>query len=433
LRLVALDLVIAVALVAANAFFVATEFALARLRPTQVEEMEREGKPGAKSLRHAVDRIDAYLAACQLGITLASLGLGVVGEAAFHDLLKPVFGDATKIAGFGLASAVAFGIITLLHVVLGELAPKSVAISRTRPTALLVGGPMRAFYLVTKPLVDFFNGLGNLVLKPFGIPPAREAGSAPHSEDELRALLREASEHGTIEAEEQQLGENVLLFGDRRAREVMRPRPQVRWLAADQSVEEAASFALESGLSRLPVCDAERGLDTALGVVHVKDLLGALLEDRRPALSELVRDTPRVSDSVLIDELLRDLRRGRAHVALVVDEHGTTVGLVTVEDIVEEIFGEIEDEFDPEEESPIVRVDGRARIRGDASLRQVGEELGIEIGVHHEATVGGHVVEALGRLPEVGEEVEVYGRRAEVTQVSEGRVGELCVDDDPER
>ena len=423
----AVNLAIAIALVVANGFFVATEFALARLRPTQVEDLEREGAAGAKSLRHAVDHIDAYLAACQLGITLASLGLGVIGEEAFHELLKPVFGDATKIAGFGLASAVAFGIITLLHVVLGELAPKSVAISRTRPTALLVGGPMRAFYFATKPLVDLFNGLGNLVLKPFGIPPARDAGSAPHSEDEIRTLLREASEHGTIEAEEQQLSENVLLFGDRRAREVMRPRPQVRWLPADLSVEEAANIALDSGLSRLPVCDADRGLDEALGVVHVKDLLGALLNEPTPALRDVLREVPRVSDSVLIDELLRNLRRGRAHVALVVDEHGTTVGLVTVEDIVEEIFGEIEDEFDTKEEDPIVRVDGRARVRGDVSLRLVGEELGIAIGDAHEATVGGHLIEALGRLPSVGEEVDLYGRRAEITQVADGRVVELSI------
>jgi CBS domain containing-hemolysin-like protein len=192
----AVELLVAVALVAANGFFVSAEFAIARLRPTQAEEFVRERRPGAKSAKHAVDHIDSYLSACQLGITLASLGLGAVGEPAFHHALEPVFGDNTRFVGFGVASIVAFTIITVLHVVLGELAPKSAAISRTAPVALALAPLMRGFYLMTKPVVDLFNGLGNLVLKPFGIPPASEAGHAPHSEDELRQLLRESRQGG---------------------------------------------------------------------------------------------------------------------------------------------------------------------------------------------------------------------------------------------
>src|SRR5829696_3290858 len=184
----AVNIALAFVLVAANGFFVATEFAIARLRPGQVTKWVRDGRPGAKSVQHAIEHIDAYLAACQLGITVASLGLGAVGEPAFHDLLEPVFGEQTRLVGIGLASAVAFSIITIAHVVLGELAPKSAAIARTGPIALLLAPPMRAFYLATKPVVDLFNAMGNLVLKPFGIPPASEAGHAPHSEDELRQL-----------------------------------------------------------------------------------------------------------------------------------------------------------------------------------------------------------------------------------------------------
>src|SRR5919109_3677622 len=201
----AAELLLAVGLVAANGFFVASEFTIARLRPTQVAEFVRQRRPGARSAQHAVEHIDAYLSACQVGITLASLGLGAVGEPAFHDLLEPLLGDGARIAGFGLASAIAFLVITVLHVVLGELAPKSAAIARTGPLALMLAPPMRAFYLATKPFVDAFNGLGNLVLKPFGIPPASEAGHAPHSEDELRDLLRESREGGLIERDEQQL------------------------------------------------------------------------------------------------------------------------------------------------------------------------------------------------------------------------------------
>jgi magnesium and cobalt exporter, CNNM family len=194
-----LDLLVALALLFANALFVASEFALARLRPTQVAELERERRVGARSLRHAAAHLDAYLAACQLGITIASIGLGVVGETAFEELLAPLLGPEAELAGIALGAALAFALITLLHVVVGELAPKSVAISRTTDTPLRVVPAMRVFYLATKPLVDLFNGLGNLLLRPFGIPPAREVGHAPHSEGELLELLAESREHGLID------------------------------------------------------------------------------------------------------------------------------------------------------------------------------------------------------------------------------------------
>ncbi len=185
------DLILTIALLAANFLFVGTEFAITRLRPTQLKELERKGRPGAKSARHAVEHIDAYLSACQLGITLASVGLGVVGKPYFEHLLHPLVGNAAAAAGFTIAAALGYSVVTLLHVVIGELAPKSLAISRTVPVALIFAPLTRLFYLVTKPVVDLFNGMGNLLLKPFGIPPAREVGHAPHTEDELRELLRE--------------------------------------------------------------------------------------------------------------------------------------------------------------------------------------------------------------------------------------------------
>jgi CBS domain containing-hemolysin-like protein len=196
------QLIAAVALVATNGFFVAAEFALTRLRPTQVAELERSGGRRARPIRHAVEPVDAYLAACQLGITLASLGLGVVGEPAFEALLEPLVGSG---AGIAIAAALAFAVIALLHVVLGELAPKSVAISRTTATILALAARLRLFYLATRPLIDALNALGNLVLSPFGIRPAREAGHAPHSDTELLALLRDSSRHGLIDHEEGRL------------------------------------------------------------------------------------------------------------------------------------------------------------------------------------------------------------------------------------
>ena len=230
----ALRIIGALVLVGLNAFFVATEFAITRVRLSQVVELEKQGKRGAKAARHAVEQIDAYLAACQLGITIASIGLGALAEPAFEHLLEPLLGAFSPSVATAISFIFAFGLVTLLHVVLGELAPKSLAIARTTRTVLFVAPPMRLFYLATKPLVDAFNGLGNLVLRPFGIPPAREVGHAPHTEDELRMLLAQSVREGLIETYEREFAENVLVFGDLRARQVMVPRGDVDYLVVGE-------------------------------------------------------------------------------------------------------------------------------------------------------------------------------------------------------
>ena len=418
----AFGLIAAIALVLANGFFVATEFAITRLRPTQVDEFEVQGRPGAKSVRHAVEHIDAYLAACQLGITVSSIGLGVVGEPVFEGLLHPLLGDVTVFGSIVLAAAFAFALITLLHVVVGELSPKSLAIARTARTSLLVAPPMRIFYLVTKPIVDLFNGLGNLLLKPFGIPPAREAGHAPHSEAEIRSLMRQSHTEGLIEPEDWRLSENVFSFGDMRAREVMMPRPEIDYVTTDADVASTARRAIETGHTRFPLCEPEGGLDAVVGVVHVKDLLSVALRGEETQLSDLAREVGRFSESTLLDEMLREMQRRRQHMALVVDEHGTTIGLVTLEDILEELVGEIEDEFDPAAEEHI-RIDGEvAMVDGSTPVRLLAQELGLEIADQHEATIGGHILELLGRMPEVGEVIELDGYRAEVASVADARI-----------
>jgi CBS domain containing-hemolysin-like protein len=425
-----LGLLAAFALVAANGFFVATEFSLARLRPTQVSDFLRDGVPGAKSTDHAVRHIDSYLAACQLGITLASLGLGVVGKPVFRDLLEPVLGARSEIAGFGVASALAFLTITLLHVVLGELSPKSLAIARTGRTALFLAPPMRLFYLATKPFVDFFNLLGNLVLKPFGVPPAREAGHSPHSEEEIRELLRQSGELGLLESEESALSERALLFGDIRAREVMRPRPEIDFVTTADDTRRVAEVALETGRTRLPLCEPE-GLDACIGVLNAKDLLPLAFGREQVDLRSIARPIARVSESTRVDEVLREMRGKRRHIALVLDEHGTVIGLLTLEDIIEQIIGEIEDEFDVAAEELIVVDDGTMTIDGSAPLRLVAERLGIEIEAPHESTIGGHVVEEVGRVPDEGEIIELYERSFEVCSVDDARVTQLCIRDVP--
>jgi CBS domain containing-hemolysin-like protein len=240
---------------------------------------------------------------------------------------------------------VAFTIITVAHVVLGELAPKSAAISRTGPIALALAPPMRGFYLATRPVVDLFNAMGNLVLRPFGIPPASEAGHAPHSEDELRQLLRESREGGLIQAEESELSEAALTFGDLRAREVMQPRPEIDCVTATDTLAEVIETVLRTGRTRLPLLERAGDLEGALGVINAKDLLPAAL-GRPIDLRARARPLPRVAEGTRVDEVLRDMRRQRRHLALVVDEHGTVLGLLTLEDVLEELVGEIDDEFD---------------------------------------------------------------------------------------
>jgi magnesium and cobalt exporter, CNNM family len=418
----AVQLLIALLLLGANTFFVAVEFSIARLRPTQVGELVRQRKPGARSAKHAVDHIDAYLSACQLGITMASLGLGALGERAFHRLLEPALGDATLLASVGLAAATAFLIITTLHVVVGELSPKSLAIARTAPVALMTAPPMRVFYLATKPLVDTLNAMGNLLLKPFGIPPASEAGHAPHSEDELRELLRESRREGLIERGEQELSEAALIFGDIRAREVMRPRPEIQYVRTTDPPDEVARRALETKHTRLPVC--EDGLDSAVGAINVKDLLPlAIGEDIDVA--ELARPLAHISESTEIDDALRDMRKARQHVGLVHDEHGTVTGLITIEDIIEELVGDIGNEYDDDDDAPIRTDNGRLRIAGTAPARVVAQRLDFELQDHREATIGGYVSEELGRVPSAGETVDVHGIPFEVTDADDTRVTEL--------
>jgi CBS domain containing-hemolysin-like protein len=423
-----LGLGIAVILVAANAFFVGAEFAIARLRHTQVAEYVRQQRPGARSAQHAVEHIDSYLSACQLGITLCSLGLGAVGEQAFRELLTPVFGEETQVVGFGLAAAAAFLIITVSHVVLGELAPKSAAIARTGPIALLLAPPMRVFYLVAKPIVDLLNAMGNLILKPFGIPPVSDIAHTPHSEDELRQLLRESTAGGLIHPDEGRLSEAALVFGDLRAREVMQPRSEIAYVTTADSIERVIETAVRTGRTRLPVVEHDGDLDRAIGVINAKDLLPAAL-GQTIDLRARARQLPRVAEGTRVDDVLHDMRRHRRHLALVVDEHGTVSGLLTIEDIIEELVGEIDDEFDAMTEPNLRREHGRLHIAGSASVRSVAHQLGLNLDAPHETTLSGYIIERLGRVPDAGEIVELGAARVEVLDAGETQITQVAIAD----
>ena len=281
---------------------------------------------------------------------------------------------------------------------------------------------MRMFYVATKPVVEALNWLGNLVLRPFGIPPASESGSQPHSEDELRSLLRESSREGTIGREEQELSEAALIFGDRRAREVMKPRAEIDYVLTTDSPRRIGERVIESGHTRLPLCEPDGGLDAAVGVINAKDLLPVGLQpDRDIDVREIARPIAHVSESARLDRVLRDMRGERRHIALVHDEHGTVVGLITLEDILEEIVGEIRTE------------DGVVLIDGSASARDVADRLGFDLDAHHETTIGGYLSEELGRVPRAGEEIELHGWHFEVRDVEGTLVTELAVVPDRSR
>jgi CBS domain containing-hemolysin-like protein len=415
---------LALALVALNAFFVATEFAIVRVRATRIDEMVAKGVRRAAATKRVLGDLNAYLSACQLGITLASLGLGWVGDGFVH-LLEPLFtglGSSAGIAAHSIAIAAAFVIITFLHVVLGELAPKTMAIERPEVVALLVAWPIRIFNVLLYPFIWGMNSLANLTVRALGLAPVSEE-SAAHSEEELRMILSVSQRSGRLQEAHAELLENALDFTERTVRQIMVPRADIVWLDAHASVEENVREVRESAHTRYPLCDGD--LDHVVGVLHLKDLF---LHATGTDLRQLARQPLFVPEGVPIDRLLRQFQRSRTHLAVVIDEYGGTSGVVSIEDVLEELIGEIQDEFD--EEAPKVQDLGGGRLSVDASLA-AGEipSLGLEESAEEAEveTLGGLVLARLGRIARPGDVVEIGGRKVEVSRVSGRRILRLTV------
>ncbi|CAA9546275.1 MAG: Hemolysins and related proteins containing CBS domains [uncultured Thermoleophilia bacterium] len=414
----ALQIVFALSLVALNGFFVAAEFSLARARLTRLDTAAAEGSRASRRAAEQVRHIDRYLAACQLGITLASLGLGWVGEPAFADVLEPVLTriglaeDAAVVVGF----AIAFAIITTLHVVLGELAPKSLAIQRAEGTARVIARPLEWFRIMFAPLIALFNGAGNATVRLLGVAPASEHELASTPED-LELLIAESSRSGTVSPEEAEMLRGVFHLADRQARDVMTPRPAVVVLAAEMAPDVGLDAALATPHSRFPVLAAE---DTPVGVVHVADLAREVRQGGPRVVGALCREVPVTSESRPLDQLLEQLRHDRTSLSLVLDEYGQLAGVVSVEDIVEEVVGEIQDERDPES---LVqrRGDGVLVAHGLTALDDL-RDHGVQIHDDEVTSVGGLVLDRLGRPAHVGEIVEVHGYRLGVEEVDGTRI-----------
>lgn len=416
--LIALKIAAVLGLVLLNGFFVAAEFAIVKVRETQIETALRKGDKRAKRSQHVVEHLDAYLSATQLGITLASIGLGFLGEPAVATLIEPLLvsmGVTSAAAIHGIAFVVAFAIITFLHIVLGELAPKSLAIQRSLGVTLWATRPLHLFYLIFKPAIWALNGTANAMLRGFGVRPASEAERA-HSEEELRLLLTES--RGTKTRKDLIL--NAMDLRRRLVRQIMVPRPFVVPLSTEDPLQQNFRVAREAGYTRYPL--VKRDLDRIVGMVHFKDLAALAAQASDAPIEVIRRDVLVVPDSVTAEDLLTRFLQRHEHLAVVMDEFGSTVGIVTLEDVLEELVGPIQDEFDSE--SPTVRrVDeGRWIAEGHAALHELDPLIGPLPPNPDVTTVGGYVTAALGRIPQQGERVRVKGFDLVVRGVDRRRV-----------
>jgi CBS domain containing-hemolysin-like protein len=430
LALDCLMLFCALCLVALNGLFVAAEFALVKIRATQVDRLVGEGMTSAALVEEATNKLDAYLSVSQLGITISSLGLGWIGEPAFAHFLQPLLKPLGVPDGsiHVIAFAAAFATITFLHVVFGELAPKSVAIARAEGTALFVAPFMRFFYYLFWPGIVVFNGTANAVVRLFGIPPASETEET-HSEEELRIIIEQSTRRGVLNTSEEHMLEAVFELEDTRAREIMVPRPDVIALPAATRLDELV-LVVAGKYTRYPVFEGN-SQERIVGMVHVKDVLETIKQTRSHqadvSARDLMRDVLIVPENRRIDALLKDLQKQGLQMAVVIDEWGSFEGIVTMEDIVEEIVGEIRDEFD-EEEPHVERVEGGSyTVDGRIPIGTVNEVVGSDFKSEDFDTIGGLVLGQLGCAPEVGDEVHLHGHTLRVEEANGPRVARVSV------
>jgi len=430
-----LSLALAVGLVALNAFFTAAEFALVKVRASRLETLVQRGNLFANSARHVVKHLDTYLSLTQLGITTASLGLGWIGEPAVADLMRPILvplleqiGFASEAAVHSVAFVVAFSAITFVTIVIGELAPKMLAIHRTEAIALAVAIPLRILRLVFLPALWVLNTSSNALLRLAGLDAGLRQEMV-HSEEELRIILAESARFGAVSGPKRRLLEAVFSFSGKTAKEVMIPRAEVVHVSLARTWPENLQLIRSSLHTRYPLCTL--GLDHVIGMVHIKDLFEAGEEVKS---SEDVVDRKRemlfIPESCTIEELQRQFQQRRMHMAVVVDEYGGTAGIVTLEDVLEELVGEIQDEFD--RESPKIQKTAEGQVvDGLVQLSEVNAALGLGLEETEAHTMGGYVTGELGRIARVGDRINVNGRELRVVEMKGRRVAKVLVASGP--
>ena len=418
-------------LVAANGFFVASEFALVRARQSRLEQMRDERKAGASLALEQVDRIDEYLSACQLGITMASLGIGFLGEPAIASLLEePLGGVLSHGVAVAIAIAFAYFITTSLHITVGEQVPKIYSIFHAEGTARRVARPLYLFRAVFKPFIWLLNTASNWMLRLVGVDPRSAEFEEVTSSDDLKLLIVQSAQGGKIDPGEAGMLSGVFHLHEQQARQVMTPIPAVVTVDVSESVETALQRCVDSGHTRLVVTE-NHNTDRIKGIVHANSLVRKLMNEGPDAsIESSVKDALIVPETKPLDDLLADLQRERASMAVVVDEYGRTAGIVTVEDIIEEVVGEIADETDPAVAGIRRLANGDWWVRGHVPITDLAD-YGLDLPVDSEAfnSVGGFVFGELGRLPKRGDMVRVNGYSLRVESVRENRIEAVRIRD----
>jgi magnesium and cobalt exporter, CNNM family len=420
-----LELLAVAALVLLNGFFVAGEYALVTVRRTRMHELEREGNRRARLVLRLTQEPPRFIAAMQLGVTVTSLAIGALGEHALTNAFEPLMATV-------IAVLIALLLLTFFHVVAGELVPKGISLGYSEKTALLVSAPVRAFFFLFKPLIWFLQRSSEITLRALGLEPPGADG-AVYSEAELKMLLERSTVEGELEEEEQEMLYKVFDFADKEAADVMRSRPEVVALSADLPPEECLREVLDSPFTRYPVY--RETPEHIVGVLHLRDLLNALNERgmtergmTEVRVDEILRPPYIVPETKDLAALLREFRRTNQHMAIVVDEYGDMEGIVTLEDVLEELVGEIEDEFDLPDESVERLDDHRILIHGTFPIDDFNEQFATQVPIEDYHTIGGYVFGLLGRAPEPGDELEEDSVRFRVVELEGTRIERLEVE-----
>jgi len=438
--LVLLRIILLVLLVAANAFFVAAEFAMISVRDSRIQQLIEQRRIGARTVQKIQQHLDEFLPAVQFGVTLASLGLGWAGEGTLAAIIQPWLGNVpyAGVYAHGIAAALAFILITYLLVILGELVPKSLALERAERVALAVAGPMDVFMTLAHPFLVLMNKSANLVLRGFGSRLRREGGG--HTPEELKLIVTASRRVGLLPEAEEDMIHNALELGNLAVREIMVPRHSIFSLPSDMPLEEAMAKVVEEQHSRVPVYDSEKGRENIIGLLYSKDLsrvmhmrlsTGMTYTQKPSGLKvlHLMREVLFVPEAKPVADLLVEFQQRKRHLAIVVDEFGSTSGLVTVEDVLEQLVGELEDEFDIAQRPVVSLASGAVVLDGSANIRDLETQYDIVLPRDEGfETLAGFVMAHLGKIPKGGETFEHQGRRYTVLQMEGRRIARVKVE-----